>query len=155
MRSLIGIALLTTALAGCQTPPPAAAPAPYPQRDLTVLWSERVYWAPPEGAMALGKPAARSRPAPPAERRPAAVPPVAAPRPLGPAAAGSGASRYDPRTSKSNRWSRLKAAAERPTAAGPLAPPPALPPAPAVDPAPAVWPEPDPPARTAGAGGCC
>ena len=45
-------ALLITVLAGCQTPPAAVEPALYPQRDLTVAWSERHYWRLPEGYLA-------------------------------------------------------------------------------------------------------
>jgi len=37
-------------MAGCQGPLPREARALYPQRDLTVLWSERHYWqVPPSG----------------------------------------------------------------------------------------------------------
>ena len=37
-------------MAGCQGPLPLEARALYPQRDLTVLWSERHYWqVPPSG----------------------------------------------------------------------------------------------------------
>ena len=50
-RSTVG-GLLFTVLAGCQTPPAAVEPALYPQRDLTVAWSERHYWRLPEGYLA-------------------------------------------------------------------------------------------------------
>ncbi|TVR65507.1 MAG: hypothetical protein EA420_03050 [Candidatus Competibacteraceae bacterium] len=45
-RSPLVLAVLTAALAGCQTPV-AVAPAPHAQRDLTAPWTERMYWACP------------------------------------------------------------------------------------------------------------
>ncbi|MFZ1493367.1 MAG: hypothetical protein WAU60_08125 [Candidatus Competibacter denitrificans] len=37
---------------GCQVAPVRTAQTPYPQRDLTVLWAERVYWSHPDGLSA-------------------------------------------------------------------------------------------------------
>lgn len=59
-------------LAGCQTLPSAPL-APYARRDLTVPWSERTYWAHPDGGVAARRPALR----PPSV--PTAGPPTAAP----------------------------------------------------------------------------
>lgn len=72
MRTLqIGIGLLTIVLAGCQTSV-AIAPPPYPQRDLTVVWPDRVYWwSPPDGTTRIARPPVAR---PPSERPPAPLP---------------------------------------------------------------------------------
>jgi hypothetical protein len=131
-------------LAGCQTPPSVPL-APYAQRDLTVPWSERTYWAHPDGGVAAYRPALRPPPAPLAAGAPDAAPVGAAPRPLVPTAGPSTA-----------------ATAQSPAAVGsPAIPAPATPPAtpapaaPTVEPAPAAWLEPVHSTRTACAPGSC
>lgn len=50
MNARLLTALCAVALtSGCQLTPVRTAQTPYPQRDLTVLWAERVYWSHPEG----------------------------------------------------------------------------------------------------------
>lgn len=70
--SVSGI-LLGVALAGCQIPPTVDASARlasrYPQRDLTVAWTERQYWYRPVEATLAPTPV----------ETPLAVPPAAPP----------------------------------------------------------------------------
>lgn len=91
MTRAVPAAVLAAILAGCQTPPPVSGtPDPqarYPQRDLTVAWSERSYWRWPPDQSPARRPVVDPAEVAPAPSAPDLAQPPAPAGPVPPPAA--------------------------------------------------------------------